>query len=51
MRFLKTVQVRVSQYTHTPILAKKKKLGTQENIFPSILKFIIINKYMIKKNI
>lgn len=32
MRFLKTVQVRVSQYTHTPILAKKK-LGTQENIF------------------
>lgn len=33
MRFLKTVQVRVSQYTHTPILAKKKKLGTQENIF------------------
>lgn len=35
MRFLKTVQVRVSQYNHTPILAKKKKkLGTQENIFP-----------------
>lgn len=48
MRFLKTVQVRVSQYIHTPILAKKK-LGTQENIFfPSILKFIIIDKYILK---
>lgn len=51
MRFLKTVQVRVSQYTHTPILAKKKIRNSREHFFPSILKFIIINKYMIKKNI
>lgn len=53
MRFLKTVQVRVSQYNYTPILAKKKKRirNSREHFFPSILKFIIINKYMIKKNI
>lgn len=48
MRFLKTVQVRVSQYTHTPILAKKKIRNSREHFFPSILKFILINKYILK---
>lgn len=49
MRFLKTVQVRVSQYTHTPILAKKKIKNSREH-FSLYTKFIIINKY-ISKNI
>lgn len=36
MRFLKTVQVRVSQYNYTPILAKKKKNKELKRTFFSL---------------